>query len=332
MNINYLRTLLEIEAVGSYSTVAENLDISQPAVTKRVRYLEEVVGGPLVKRVAGTMTLTPRGSQLARHARRILAAYDRMCEDMVNPASFSGTVRLGAVEALATTWFPDFVADFNQRYPKAALDVVGRSSTDLLEELEQGRIDLAFMMRPPAQALTTDYPLGSYRMNFVARRGSAAGRSIHDLAGQPILGLPRGSGPYGDLMRWLAREAEGEEPNVMTFASIVAVIRMSEAGLGVGAVPGVMAKDSAVDFLHFGSELPALELTASYLTNRGSWILRQICQMAAAEARAFCLRNAEHCIAAPEVEIREIHDNALTGIHAGGLLPEPTDMRRSDNA
>lgn len=299
MNIAHLRTLLEIDAVGSYSTVAENLDISQPAVSKRVRHLEEVVGGPLVKRISGAMMLTPRGSQLARHARRILSAYDRMCEEMVNPESFSGTVHLGAVEALATTWFPDFVAAFNQEFPNAGLEVVGKSSPDVLKELVEGRIDVAFMLRPPPEILTVDHALGAYRMTFATKRGSAKIKSPSDFAEKPILSLPKGSTPYGDLMRWLAREAEGVEPQVMAFSSIAAVIKMTEAGLGVGVVPAVMTAHAAVDHVTFGSELPKLELSASYLANRESWILRRVCEIAAAEAHRFCAAHPAHCVAAP---------------------------------
>ena len=82
MNENQIDTFIEIAQTGSFSRAAQNMHISQPAVTYRMRMLEEELGVKLFDRSYNPMTLTPAGEHFIRNAQELLYQEDQLVKSM----------------------------------------------------------------------------------------------------------------------------------------------------------------------------------------------------------------------------------------------------------
>lgn len=151
MNIS-LRQLRVFEAVArhtSYTRAAEELHLSQPAVSMQVRQLEDTVGLPLFERLGKSIVLTEAGRELYQYSRSINRSLQELQEVM---ESLKGVSRGGLHVAVASTvnyFAPRLLAVFHQRYPGISpkLDVTNRET--LVRLLDANSVDIVLMGVPP---------------------------------------------------------------------------------------------------------------------------------------------------------------------------------------
>ncbi|MCD8063045.1 MAG: LysR substrate-binding domain-containing protein [Akkermansiaceae bacterium] len=119
----------------NFTRAAEELFITQPAVTRHVKELERLLDTRLFKREGRGIVLTGEGSRLLVHSRRILKEYEALNEDMASAgnAPVSGELGLGASSTMAQYVLPPLLALFNRRYP----DIRIRLKSGNTEEIEQ---------------------------------------------------------------------------------------------------------------------------------------------------------------------------------------------------
>lgn len=123
--------------------VATALNITQPAVSKRISELEDIVGTPIIVRERNRLYLTPVGERLAEHARQVLNQLDRASFDIQAMASgVSGAVTVGVVSSVAPILLPGAISLFKNSAPDASLSVTEGHFVSLYPRLEAGQIDL----------------------------------------------------------------------------------------------------------------------------------------------------------------------------------------------
>jgi DNA-binding transcriptional LysR family regulator len=138
-----LRTFVAVYELGSFSKAAQLLEISQPTVSAQMRRLEAMVGGHLVDRQRMSASLTERGLEVLKSARRLLSTNDQMLSQ-----SRSGTdlqaVRVGIPNIFAGTLLPTIVNELRLRAPDMRPQICCDSSRGLLRSIRNGYLDLAF--------------------------------------------------------------------------------------------------------------------------------------------------------------------------------------------
>lgn len=108
-----------VSRTGNITRAAEQLHLSQPALSRRIAELEDEVGAPLFDRTGRRLTLTDRGMRFEAHAREMLDAYDRMKRDMAEaPEALTGRVRFGCVESFVADFAYDVVSRMHAEHPK----------------------------------------------------------------------------------------------------------------------------------------------------------------------------------------------------------------------
>lgn len=137
--------LAVVEADG-ISKAAERLGLSQPAVSQRLKRLEEVVGRRLVRREAGGDRLTPEGLALLPHARAVVQAVADAEEHVRNPL-LTGSVRLGIAEDITGSRLPEILGRFRRVHPGVRLLVETGLSGLLSDRLGRGDFDLVLSKR-----------------------------------------------------------------------------------------------------------------------------------------------------------------------------------------
>jgi DNA-binding transcriptional LysR family regulator len=151
----HIRSLQAIVRYGGYGRAAEALYLTQPAVSRHIRLLEEQLGNSLFVRSGRGVELTPFGETAVVELGEVLAAHDRALDRLL--AADAAPFVLGAVEHVVDPLLPRVLGIVRERIGERALQVRVERSRDLAEGIERGEIDAAIVFdskrTPPGDVL-----------------------------------------------------------------------------------------------------------------------------------------------------------------------------------
>jgi DNA-binding transcriptional LysR family regulator len=235
-----LRQFRVFEAVArhlSFSRAAEELHLSQPAVSMQVRGIEAILGLPLTEQLGKKIYLTEAGREVLHASRQITARLDDLQANLMQLRGIEGGRLNLAVTTTVSAVATDILARFRREHPGVAihLDVSNRES--VLGQLAANRIDLAIMGQVPdgldlEATRFMDNPLVVIAppRHPLARRKKV---SLRDLASEPFLVREAGSGTRGAMERFFADKGL-ELRTSMEMSSNEAIKQAVQAGLGLG--------------------------------------------------------------------------------------------------
>lgn len=173
MDIAQAKTFLEITRTGSFVAAAARLNVTQTAVSARIRTLEEQLGRRLFIRNKSGARLTASGERFLRHAQTMVQVWERARAQVALPPGHSDIASVGAEVSL---WNPILV-DWLIWMKKEAPDIALRAEVDvparLLEAINTGALDLAVLYDPPQQRVGTVVELlHEDKLVLVAKSGS----------------------------------------------------------------------------------------------------------------------------------------------------------------
>lgn len=146
LDLNAVRTFVLVADELNFTAVAALRNTVQSAVSSQIRKLEEAAGKTLIARGRGqSMELTPEGRAFLVYARRLLSLSEEAVET-VRAVQSRQIIRLGTTVSLALSVVSDAIAEFASRQPNAQLQILCDRSDTLLQRLDHGEIDVAFMM------------------------------------------------------------------------------------------------------------------------------------------------------------------------------------------
>ena len=170
--------------LSSYSRAAEELHLSQPAVSTQIRKLEEHAGLPLFEQLGRKVYLTAAGIELLHHSRLIVQQFADAEAAMTQFKGVAGGRLNVAVISAGDYFFPRLMVEFARRHQGVTLNLSVFNREDLLVQLADNLTDLAVMVRPPSDADTLNVPFAPHPYVIVAARG-------HPLAGERRIALSR---------------------------------------------------------------------------------------------------------------------------------------------
>jgi DNA-binding transcriptional LysR family regulator len=150
LDIDLLRAFLVVQQTGGFSQAAARLNRTQPAISLQIKRLESRVGGPVFERSRnGRVNLTATGITLAGYAQQILAMHDEAVSRLTAP-SIRNRVRIGILEELGHSRLPVVLRSFAKVFPSASPQVQVSLSNQLVNDLMQGRLDMAVVAGEPS--------------------------------------------------------------------------------------------------------------------------------------------------------------------------------------
>ncbi len=156
MEIDQLRYFLRVAEMGNFTRAAEDLGLSQPALSRSIQRLEEELGQPVLERQTKSLALTDAGVLLQSRARQILSILEDTKAEITDDGQ-SGRIRIGAIPTIAPYFLPDLLRKFSNEFPKASLIVQEDVTDNLIKRCTQGEIDLAIVALPiPAKYLEVE--------------------------------------------------------------------------------------------------------------------------------------------------------------------------------
>lgn len=148
MELQLLRTFLEIVAVGSFVGAAERLNITQSAVSLRVRRLEEALGRKIFIRANAGVELTPAGLRFERHARLMVSMWEEAKYDVTLPAEYEDLLNIGCQYSLWPKLGGRWLRHLEKAEPKIAFRVETGRPDYLMHQLVQGATDIGILYTP----------------------------------------------------------------------------------------------------------------------------------------------------------------------------------------
>lgn len=156
MELSQLRYFLQVAERGNFTRAAEDLMISQPALSRSIQKLEEELGQPVFERKTRTLSLTDAGTLLQARAQQVLSILEDTKAEITDDGQ-SGRIRVGAIPTIAPYFLPEILRRFSNEFPKATLIVQENTTDVLLKSCTQGEIDLAILALPvPAKYLEVE--------------------------------------------------------------------------------------------------------------------------------------------------------------------------------
>ena len=149
VKLRQIRVFLQIAEKGGLTAAAGVLGLSQPAVSKSLAELEDLLGAQLFLRVGRRMVLTPAGEGFRRHAREALAALDAGAQVM-RGEGLRQRVSVGLLPTVSTRFFPSVVGRFLEGRPAVTLSIETGSHPFLLQKLRARQMDLMIGRMPNA--------------------------------------------------------------------------------------------------------------------------------------------------------------------------------------
>lgn len=247
VNLEQLRSFVEVAQLGNFSRAAERLHLAQPSLSRQIATLEQDLGAELFHRARGGSTLTAAGESLLPLARRMLADADSVRRELAELAGLRrGRVRLGATPTLCISLVAEALSAFHADHPAVELHLVEQGSRRLLDDLAGGELDLAFITTSDASGIVplAVTPLLVEELVVISSRSAPvlSSRGVVTLA--EVAALPQiAFGSAYDLRAATdaAFRDAGLEPHVVVEgAEMDAVLRFVERGIGVAIVPAMV--------------------------------------------------------------------------------------------
>jgi DNA-binding transcriptional LysR family regulator len=152
MNLLYLKYFYEVARAGSVTEGAARLRVSQPAVSKMIRALEDDLGAKLLERRPRGVRLTAEGALAFEHAGRIFAEVRGLSENLRQSApSLKGEWSLGASDTLAVYVLPKLLTRMKSAHPDLRISLFAGTSGDIKEEMLKDRCDLGLFFTAPRE-------------------------------------------------------------------------------------------------------------------------------------------------------------------------------------
>jgi len=244
LDLDVLRSFLVLSEQLHFRRAAEVLHISQPALSKQIRRLEDQLGGQLLTRRSKGLHLTPAGNVLVQHARQIIensASAERITRLALKGEA--GTLRVGFGIAVLARGFPNLLLRFRKRFPNIELSVRNMSTSDQIQGLGDKKIDVGFVRLPVRSQNIATIPIVKERLMIVLSEQATydAKNGLAALNSAPFILPCRGDSVsfYDHVLRTC--RAAGFMPRIVQEADVFfTALNLVRAGLGVSIAPSAV--------------------------------------------------------------------------------------------
>lgn len=250
INLEYYKIFYEVAKEQNITKASENLNISQPAISKTIKLLEEKLGGTLFVRTKKGVILTEEGKEFYSYitkAMEYINSAENKFSDLINLET--GVIKIGINSTLTKEFLLPYLEIFNKSYPKIDIQITNDITSHLINELKNGLIDIVFLNLNDKDYGNDINIIKCKKIHdvFIASKKYSELNdkviSLESLKNYPLIFQAKGSNTRNFLDNFLKEKNITLKPNI-ELASYSLVTEFCKAGFGIGyAVKEFIQKD-----------------------------------------------------------------------------------------
>ena len=252
MDIRIMEYYLAIVREGNISAAAEALHVSQPALSRQIKDLEDELGAKLFDRGNRKIKLTEEGMILRRRAEEMVRLM-QITESEIGQAHniISGEIHIGAGESLAFRYISKIAGAIHKSYPDVRFYITSGDTTDLMEQLNNGLLDAVLIFNDYDKELYQGIPLPSKdRLGILVRKDDSLALrkeiSISELKDIPLI-IPR------EAVNIFASDPRLSDMNIVTIYNLIynaSLFVENKVGYAIGFIDLINTTgDSALKYI-----------------------------------------------------------------------------------
>ncbi|HEY1720356.1 MAG TPA: LysR family transcriptional regulator [Magnetospirillaceae bacterium] len=280
-----LRTFERIVRLGSFNAAAQNLSLTQPSISQRMRELEDALGTKLFIRRGPKINITAEGTALLAYADRMLETVREMSERFRTRNPLIGQLRLGLNETFGQVCLPELLRRLEGRYPALETSMHVGDTPTVSRLLNDRQLDVAVISEPDVADHVRREAIGTNELSWFASNEADIPRGVltpQDLGSHHLVVSPPPARLYTTAMRWFSQA--GVEPQRISMCnSLLVTIPTILSGLAIGLIPArVMADKVArgeVRRLNVSPPLPGHRVSICYQISEFGPGLQEVVQL-----------------------------------------------------
>lgn len=244
VNLELYRVFYTVAKCGSLTRAAEELYISQPAVSQSIKQLENQLGVPLFDRRHRGMELSAQGgkvifAEVERALELLYQAETRLAEVQ---ASAVGTIRIGASDTIFEYFLADKIVAFHERFPAVKIELMADFTPDTIAKLKANRCDVAFVNLPIQVDEELELEGNCMRLNDIFIAGekfkelSQTPVSLSELKKYPLVLMDKNTVARRSLDNFFDTVGLKLQPSIEV-GSWDLMKRLVQSGMGIGVIP-----------------------------------------------------------------------------------------------
>ena len=292
MDLRQLRFFVAVAEELNFRRAAEKSHVTQPALSRRIKALEEELGVSLFERDKRHVSLTPAGRQFLRAARKGLNAVDAGVRELRHLGDEGARLTVGYVEYANFPFAPKVFRQFRDQYPNVTVTQRALNPADQMKLLKEGALDVCFSGLPLRDEALSYRAVtrSSWKLAVSPEYPFAVQASVelNQLDDHPVILFPRFTNP--GLYDWIGRCFERQGAKLRVVQEPVQLhTALNLVAEGVGVMPSPFFLESVRDgmrFLPLSGFGPGAEIAAVYRKKDRSAVLEAFLEVVAEVSRA----------------------------------------------
>ncbi len=256
MDLRQLEMFQAIVETGSFTRAGEKLFVSQSAISRQIKLLEEELGDPLFKRIHKGVYLTPTGEILLQYSQRIFNEIRMLNSEIADLTHLRrGSLHLAGGMSVCTYLFPLLLKQYQILYPSVEIRIATGITEEILRMLRSNEVDLALLSLPFTEPDLEVVPALSEELVLVMNPSHPLTRKseigFQDLPSFTFIHFERGSNTR-KVIDQLFREEKVQFRNTMELQNVEITKPLVAKGLGISIVPlpAVSAAEGGRDLVY----------------------------------------------------------------------------------
>jgi DNA-binding transcriptional LysR family regulator len=249
MDLRHLRYFIGVAEEENVSKAAAKLYVSQPALSRQIRDLEDELGFALLERTAKSVRLTDAGRFFLEEARAVVQrAQDAVKRGQAFASGEKGEIHVGYAPSLTIEILPRTLRSFQREFPKVRVALHDLSTEEMLAQLRSGILQVALMVQPTRPMLRglRFVELGCYPMCAAVAPKHPLAKfrtlSLSQILKEPLIGYSRSEYPeYHQEVSRIFAQCKGSPHIVEEHDGVASLMAAVEAGRGLALVPSCLA-------------------------------------------------------------------------------------------
>lgn len=247
MNLELYKVFYEVAECKNITKASEKLCISQPAVTKHIKNLEDYLGTPLFIRTKKGVILNEAGEKIYLKVKNALILFNEIEKELTGFSSLEkGTIKIGISTSLTKKYLLKFIKEYHSKYPNIIFDISTDPSKKQISDLKNGLIDMIICKLPENLDMDLNYDhLGETEYIFVANKNykELINRKVYvkELEDYPILLQKEPSNSRNSASKYFKNSNINVRPK-MNIGSSNLLLDFASIGYGIAYVTKMYAE------------------------------------------------------------------------------------------